>query len=80
MHPGTRDVVPLEGYRLLLTFQSGERRVFDVTPYLGVGIFTELQDPEVFRSVRVVFDSIAGSNGADLCPETLYEGSTPAIP
>ena len=30
-------VKALEGYRLELGFDSGERRIFDVTPYLDRG-------------------------------------------
>ena len=32
MNPYVRQVVPLDGYRLELLFETGERRVFDVKP------------------------------------------------
>jgi hypothetical protein len=73
-----RSVVPLAEYRLLLTFDAGEQRVFDVKPYLDKGIFAALKDPSLFRSVRVSFDTIEWTNGADLCPEVLYAESTKA--
>ena len=49
-----------------------------MTPYLDQGIFAALRDPSLFRSVRVSFDTIEWANGADICPEVLYEDSVRA--
>ena len=68
-------VKPLEDYRLCLTFENGEKRVFDMKPYLEKGIFKELKDESLFRSVRISFDSIEWSNQADMDPEVLYQKS-----
>ncbi len=67
-------------YRLLLGFANGDRRVFDVRPYLDNGVFAALKDVSLFRSVRVNFDTIEWANGADLCPEVLQELSVPVVP
>lgn len=75
MYVSVVGVEPLESYRLLLTFENGEKRLFDMTPYLNKGIFKELKDKNLFRSVRVSFDSIEWSNQADIDPEVLYEKS-----
>jgi hypothetical protein len=72
---GVRAVVPVSDYRLLLTFEDGDRRVFDVKPYLDKGVFAALRAPDLFNSVRVSFDSIQWKNGADLCPEVLFAES-----
>ncbi len=77
MYAGVKAVKPLDDYRLLLTFEDGEQRVFDVQPYLDKGIFAELREPGRFNAVRVSFDTIEWPNGADLCPEVLYEESVP---
>jgi len=74
---GAKAVEPLPDYRLLITFENGERRIFDVTPYLDKGVFRELRNAAVFNSARVCFDAVEWSNGADLCPEILYEESVP---
>jgi hypothetical protein len=76
-YQGVQAVAPLADYRLLLTFDNGERRQFDVKPYLAQGIFAALKDPAIFNSVRVGFDTIQWNNGADLCPEVLYAESQP---
>ncbi|MGO9119510.1 MAG: DUF2442 domain-containing protein [Desulfomonilaceae bacterium] len=75
MYPAVKKVKPLDEYRLLLLFANGEERVFDVSPYLDIGKFTELRDISLFRSVVVKFDSIEWANHLDLDPEFLYEKS-----
>lgn len=75
MYIGVTAVKPLEGYRLLLTFDNGEQGIFEMTPYLDTGIFAELRDDALFASVRVSFDTVEWSNGADICPEVLYNNS-----
>ena len=44
-------------------------------PYLDLGIFQELKDVKLFRTVRKSFDSIEWDNEADLDPEILYQSS-----
>lgn len=75
MYLSVTDVKPLEDYKLLLTFENDEQKVFDVTPYLEVGKFSELKDDTLFKSVHISFDSIAWKNQLDLDPELLYNKS-----
>ena len=77
MYLSVKDVKALEGYKLLLTFENGEIRLFDMGPYLNKGIFKELKDTSMFKSVKVSFDSVEWENEADIDPETLYEDSVP---
>ena len=77
MFPKLKAVEPLQNYQLLLTFDNGEQRQFDMNSYLDKGIFAELKDQSLFRTVRVSFDTIEWCNGADLCPEVLYTQSLP---
>lgn len=76
MYPGVTDVKVLDNYKLLLTFDNKEQKVFDMSPFLGKGVFRELRDEKVFSTVHVSFDTIEWSNGADLCPEILYRESS----
>jgi len=75
MYLGVKDVKPLKDYHLLLKFENNEERVFDLNPYLNMGKFQELKDENLFRSVKVCFDSIEWANQLDLDPELLYEKS-----
>jgi hypothetical protein len=72
-----KKVVPKPDYKLLLTFESGEQKQFDMKPYLNFGVFSTLRDPAMFDSVRVCFNSIAWANNVDIDPEFLYSDSIP---
>ncbi len=77
MNPRVLSVKPMHPFRLLLTFDSGEQRIFDVAPYLDIGIFKELTSDGLFYSARAVDGSVQWQNEADFCPDTLYLGSHP---
>ena len=68
-------VTPIDNYKILLTFVNGEKRQFDLNPYLDKGIFKELRDISIFNTVKVSFDSIEWENEADIDPEILYQYS-----
>ena len=69
------DVKAVNDYKLHLTFANGEKRQFDMKPYLNKGIFLELMDVQKFKTVYISFDTIAWKNEADFDPEILYTHS-----
>ncbi|MGL5329167.1 MAG: DUF2442 domain-containing protein [Peptostreptococcaceae bacterium] len=75
MYLAVKEVKPIENYKLILTFENNEVRLFDMNPYLDKGIFQELKNENIFNAVKVSFDSIEWPNEADIDPETLYEDS-----
>jgi hypothetical protein len=75
MYLSVIDVKPLDGYKLLLTFKNKEKRLFDVSPYLNIGKFSELKELSLFNTVKIKFDSIEWNNSLDLDPELLYQKS-----
>ena len=75
MYFGVTHVTPLSNYMLRLRFKNGEEKIFDMNPYLETGIFKELKDENVFKTVRVNFDTVEWANEADIDPETLYHES-----
>lgn len=77
MNPRVTSVLPNTNYTLTLKFTNGERRIFDVKPYLDKGIFQELRDPQQFRTVKSFLGSVQWQGGQDFCPDTLYEDSVP---
>ena len=72
MNPRIQSVQPNPDYTLTLVFDNGERKVFDVKPYLDKGIFQELKNLNVFNAVRPFLGSIEWPGGQDFCPDTLY--------
>ena len=75
MYTSVIGVIPLENHKLLLQFDNSEQRIFDVSPYLNTGKFSELKDISLFNTVKVKFDTIEWSNKLDMDPEFLYDKS-----
>jgi hypothetical protein len=72
------DVKPLEPYRLLITFDNNEQRIFDVAPYLNDSFFAPLRNRAIFNSVKTNPLTIEWAGGIDMCPDELYYNSVPA--
>ncbi|MDR0920078.1 MAG: DUF2442 domain-containing protein, partial [Oscillospiraceae bacterium] len=51
MNPKVRDVTPQDNHTLLVTFENGDIKHFDVKPYLQYPIFKPLIDTALFHSV-----------------------------
>ena len=75
IRPRAIDVKPLDNYRLLLTFDNQERKIFDVKPYIRGSWFGQLKNPDVFNAVRIAGLSVEWPDGQDICPDCLYEQS-----
>ena len=75
MYLSINKVKALDDYKLELIFENKEIRIFDVKPYLDTGLFNKLKDINLFKMVKVSYDSIEWPEGIDLDPEILYEKS-----
>ena len=64
MYLAVKEVKPIDNYKLILTFENNEVKIFDM-----------IKDENLFKAVKVSFDSIEWPNEADIDPETLYEDS-----
>jgi hypothetical protein len=71
-------VRPRDDFRLELTFNTGETRLFDARPYLEKGVFRRLLNPALFKQAYVAFDTECWPGNLDIAPETLFDRSTPA--
>jgi hypothetical protein len=81
MYIGIKAVAPQDDYKLLLTFENDEQRIFDMKPYLDFGpVFRGLKDPAMFNTAKVSFKTVAWKNNADIDPEILYPDSVPIAP
>ena len=72
MNPRVVEVKARGDFTVEILFANTERKIFDVKPYLDKGIFKELQNKDVFNSVKVDNGSISWVGGQDFCPDTLY--------
>ena len=72
MNPQVTRATPQADHRLLLEFDNGETRVFDLTPWLDKGVFRALRDSPEFAQARVVDGSVEWPGEIDLSYDTLY--------
>ncbi|MEQ1607291.1 MAG: DUF2442 domain-containing protein [Pyrinomonadaceae bacterium] len=66
-----KNVTPLPNYRLRVEIEDGRVGVFDVTPYLDHGVFSELRDVGYFNQVSIQFGAVTWPHEQDIAPETL---------
>ena len=72
MNPRVIEVTTLEGCRLRLVFSNGERRIFDVSPYLVYPAFRKLTNAGFFAMARPEHGTVVWPENIDFCPDTLY--------
>ena len=70
-----KEAKPLRSGMLLVTFSTGEKRLFDTTLLSG-SAFEPLKDEKVFMNPTVFHGVITWNNGEiDIAPEYVYEES-----
>ena len=66
---------PLRGGMMLVTFSTGEKRLFDTTLLQG-SAFASLQDEYIFSHPVIFHGVITWDNGnIDIAPEAVYQNS-----
>ncbi len=70
-----KDVTPLDDFKLILTFDKNEKRLYDFSPNLNHKYYSNLKQLSLFKSVSVNDGEIEWATGQDFCPNTLYEES-----
>ena len=74
------DVVSLvarKDHTLLLVFENGEKRRFDMKPWLDQKPFSRLQDSPLFLKATVAHGTVVWPGNIDIAPETLWDESEP---
>ena len=67
-------VKSLNDFKVWIQFRDGFSAEVDIKPFFKGGISDSLNDPEIFKSVRVDdFNGISWKNGYDFCPNFLRE-------
>jgi hypothetical protein len=64
-------------YTLRLTFNNGETRIFNATPYLAYPAFETLKAISLFMQAHVAHNTVVWNEDVDMAPENLYMESTP---
>lgn len=69
-------VKPLDDMMMLVTFASGERRLFDASRLLAYPAFAPLQNESVFKAATIDRGVVVWADGdIDIAPETMYRDS-----
>jgi len=70
------EIVALDDMMMILTFNTGEKRLYDATVLLKYPAFSVLENKEIFKTARVEYGVVVWLNGEiDIAPETLYKNS-----
>ena len=76
-----RDVISVKtrnDYTLELVFETGEKRVFDMKPFLDKKPFIKLLNSPLFFKASVQYGTVTWPGDIDIAPETLWACSRPA--
>lgn len=72
MTPRVEKVKTLSEYRILVTFENGEKKLFDLKPYLEYEVFKPIKNVDEFNKIFIDFGTVCWKCGADLSRDTLY--------
>jgi len=64
-------------YLLIITFEDGQQRYFNMEPYIDQPPWNRLQHQLIFKQAYVQHGTVAWPGNIDIDPETLYELSSP---
>ena len=67
-----------DDYTLELVFENGERRLFDMKPFLDRKPFAKLLNSTLFFKASVHYGTVTWPGNIDIAPETLWTRSVPA--
>lgn len=77
MNPRVVEVKAQTDYTLLILFKNGEQKIFNLRPYLDIGVFKSLKNSALFATARAQFGTVVWQNEVDFDPDTLYLESKP---
>lgn len=70
--------IALPKHKVIVTFNTGETKIYDFSPLLNRPVFRPLQDETFFRDKMYIdFDTIAWPGDIDIDPEDVYEKAEP---
>ena len=72
-YPMVIDVVPQDDYSVVVTFETGEIKKFNVKPYISGEWFGKLCDMSLLNTVRPAGNTIEWADGQDIAPHELYD-------
>ena len=77
LYPIPIAVKPIEDFQLLVTFEEGEKRIYDAKPLIKGDWFGQLRDISKFNTTKIVSNTVEWADGQDIAPDELYFASRP---
>ncbi|MCM1103608.1 MAG: DUF2442 domain-containing protein [Clostridium sp.] len=72
LRPTAIQVEAICEYQIIVTFDNGEKKRFDVEPYIKGEWYSRLRSFEYFKRVTTDGYTVVWPDGQDLCPDELY--------
>lgn len=70
-------VTTLDNYKLLVTFECGEQKLYDMKPLLEYPVFSPLTNKALFKSAHTDGCTVVWNDDIDIDPECLYNEGIP---
>jgi hypothetical protein len=77
--PRIQSVRTLPDFQLVVAFDNGEHRLFDVYPYMDRGVFQALKNLAVFERIATHPSFVEWPGEIDLSADTLYLKGQPIL-
>lgn len=66
----------IDNMQMILTYMSGEKRLFDASSLLDYPAFQSLKNEDIFNYPKIDHGVVTWDNGKiDIAPETMYQNS-----
>jgi hypothetical protein len=77
MVPKIIGVEAIENYKIKLSYETGEKKLFDVLPYITGTWYKELKNDKYFKTIHIIYNGkgIEWEHGQDIAPHELYDMS-----
>jgi hypothetical protein len=73
LRPTAISVSALSEYQILVEFNNGEKKIFDVEPYIKGEWYGKLRAYDYFKQVMTDGFTVIWPDGQDICPDELYD-------
>ncbi|MBD5541191.1 MAG: DUF2442 domain-containing protein [Lachnospiraceae bacterium] len=73
LRPTAVQVEAICAYQILVVFDNGEKKRFDVEPYIKGEWYGKLRSFEYFKRVFTDGFTVVWPDGQDICPDELYD-------
>ncbi|MBL7732979.1 MAG: DUF2442 domain-containing protein [Chitinophagaceae bacterium] len=77
MNPRVKEAQYKSKYKLILTFENGEIKLFDLASYLDYPIYKPLHKESFCKKAKVFNGTVVWNDFIDFDPDTLYLESRP---